>query len=359
MDALTSLGFGEFFARQFDRFETPELVPARVSSEGRGVYHLLGCRARVGELRGRLRHELDREHRPVVGDWVAVVDGGQRATIHHVLDRRTTFFRRAAGSESEVQVIAANVDLFFVVTSANRDFNVRRLERFLAAVWDSGAEPVVVLNKTDLAETVEDMVSEIDGVAIGVPVVRTSATLGTGLDDLRAHLGVGKTVGLVGSSGVGKSSLVNRLLGVNAQPVETVRRDEKGRHTTTRRELVELPGGGLLIDTPGIREFGLVDDAGGVGHTFEDILELAQGCRFRDCTHRDEPGCAVAEAVEAGELDAGRLAGFHKLQREIAAAERRRDPKLAGRSKLRWKEIHKEKRRRAKSDPKLKRDRRS
>ena len=247
MSSLESLGYGPFFSEQFDHFDRPDLVPARISSEGRGVYHLIGCRSPVGELRGRLRRELGQDERPVVGDWVAVVEGEERASIHHLLNRRTAFVRRAAGTKAGVQTIAANVDLFFVVTSANRDFNVRRLERFLAAVWDSGAEAVVVLNKVDIGKSIEAMVDEIDAIALGVPVVCTSATARTGLDDLRGHLCVGKTGGLVGSSGVGKSSLVNCLLGREAQSVRTIRRDEKGRHATTRRELIQLPDGGKQI----------------------------------------------------------------------------------------------------------------
>jgi ribosome biogenesis GTPase len=354
LSSLEALGYGRFFSEQHDFLGRPDLVPARIASEGRGNYRLRGCRASIGELRGRLQHDLTTPERPVVGDWVLVVDGEDRAVIHHVLGRHTELIRRAAGTEAGVQVIAANVDLFFIVTSANRDFNIRRLERYLAAVWDSGAEPVVVLNKIDLGGAVADMVEEIGAVAFGVPVVCVSAVTGDGMDDLRGHLAGGKTVGLVGSSGVGKSSLVNRLLGHDAQHVRTLRGDGKGRHATTRRELIELPGGGILIDTPGMRELGLVEDTGGVDHLFADIVALAEDCRFRDCQHQGEPGCAVTAAVSTGELDGARLASYHKLQREIAAAERRRDPTHAGRPKRRWKSISKAVREMNKIDPKRK-----
>lgn len=355
MSSLKSLGFDQFFSLQYDRLGRPDLVPARITSESRANYALGGCRAPLGELRGRLQHDLDPLERPVVGDWVAVVDGTGRAVIHHIFERRTAMIRRAAGTKADIQIIAANVDVFFIVTSANRDFNMRRIERYLAAVWDSGAEPVVVLNKIDLGGTVDEMVEEIGAVAFGVPVVQVSAITGDGLSDLRCHIGPDQTVGLVGSSGVGKSSLVNCLLGHSAQPTRTLREDEKGRHTTTRRELIELPDGGILVDTPGMREFGLVEDGGGVDIVFDDIAVLAEECHFRDCQHQGEPGCAVAAAIEAGHLDGARLESYHRLQREIAAAERRRDPTLAGRSKQRWKEIHKAKRALAKFYPKRKR----
>jgi ribosome biogenesis GTPase len=200
------------------------------------------------------------------------------------------------------------------------------------------------------------MLEAIDRAAIGVPVVRASAATGEGIDALRAHIGAGKTVGFIGSSGVGKSSLTNRLIGREVQAVGGLRDDERGRHTTSARQLVELPGGGVLIDTPGLRELGLVDDLGGIETSFADLAALAERCRFRDCAHESEPGCGVLAAVESGELPAARLASYRKLLAEIAAAERKRDPILAGRSKARWKTIHKAQRARAKIDPKLKRD---
>ena len=354
MAALESLGFGPFFAAQMERLGRTDLVPARIASEGRGQYRLRGCRAPLAEVRGRMHVELGPLGWPVVGDWVAVADDDERAIIHQVLERRTAMTRRAAGSESDVQVIAANLDLVMVVTSANRDFNVRRLERYLAAVWNSGAEPVVVLNKIDLESTVEAMVEEIGAVAIGVPVVRTSALTGAGLDEVRQALAPGRTVGLVGSSGVGKSSIINALVGRELQAVQDLRRDDRGRHTTTRREFIELAAGGILIDTPGMRELGLADDTVGLAHLFADIAEIAAGCHFRDCEHRGEPGCAVAAAVESGALDGARLASYHKLQREIAAAERRRDPVLGSNAKRRWKSIHKAARDLARHDPRRK-----
>ena len=340
---ISDLGYSQFFSAQLDRLERPDFVPARIAADGPGIYALLGCRAPLGELSGRLRHELHGTERPVAGDWVAVADDGERAIIHHVLRRRTAMVRRAADSEATAQAIAANVDVFGLVSSANRDLNPRRIERYLAAVWDSGAAPVIVLNKVDLVEDVWQPLERIEPVALGVPVVTVSALTGDGVETLRTHVGRGATLGLVGSSGVGKSSLINRLVGQDVQHVSEIREDDaRGRHTTTRRELIPLPGGGVLIDTPGMRELGLIEDEGGVDAAFADIAELALGCRFSDCRHEPEPGCAVQAALVAGMLTEARLHSYCKLQREIAAAERKRDPVLAASERRRWKTIHKE-----------------
>lgn len=356
MTTLAALGFDDFFAAQLARSGNPQWVPARIVAEGQNSFHLSGCRAPLGDLSGKLLGSLTKTERPVVGDWVAVIDGPERASIQHVFERRTALLRRAAGTLAEPQVVAVNVDTFFVVTAVNRDFNERRLERYVAAVWNSGAQPVIVLNKVDLEADLVPLLEAIDRAAIGVPVVRASAASGEGIDELRAFIGEGKTVGFIGSSGVGKSSLTNRLLGREVQAVGGLRGDERGRHTTTARQLIELEGGGVLVDTPGLRELGLLDDAGGVETSFADIAALAERCRFRDCAHENEPGCGVLGAVASGELPAERLASYRKLLAEIAAAERKRDPILAGRTKARWKEVHRALRARAKIDPKLKRD---
>ena len=354
MATLEALGFDEFFASQLARLERADWVPARIASEGQSSFHLLGCRAPLGDLTGNLLKTLARLERPVAGDWVAVTDG-DRALIQHVFERRTTLVRRAAGTKAAPQVVAANVDVFFVVTSANSEFNERRLERYVAAVWNSGAEPVVVLNKIDLQEDLAPLIEAIERAAVGVPVVRVSAVSGDGLEELRGHVSTGRTIGFIGSSGVGKSTLMNRLLGRELQATAGLRNDERGRHTTSARQLVDLPGGGLMIDTPGMRELGLLDDAGGMDVSFADVTAFAEGCKFRDCAHAGEPGCAVEGAVEAGTLPAERLASYRKLLREVAAAERSRDPILAGRTKQRWKAIQRGLRARREIDPKLKR----
>lgn len=275
-------------------------------------------------LSGRLRHEAREAGHPAAGDWVALSANAAEgtATIHAVLPRRTAFVRRAADSVQTLQVIAANIDVVFVVTSMNADLNPRRLERFLAAAWQSGARPVVVLTKSDLSERPEDQATEIATLAAGCPVVIVSVRHGLGLGSLMEHIRPGETCVLIGSSGVGKSTLVNALLGEERMATQDIRAgDARGRHTTSFRQLILLPGGGLLLDTPGIREVGLIDANEGLSTVFDDIEDLARHCRFRDCGHTTEPGCAVREALDGGLLDADRWAHFQKLSRELAALE--------------------------------------
>lgn len=355
-----ALGWGDSLQQELERLRGDRadstLRPARVVVEHRGAYQLIAedgpCSA---ELTGRLRHQaLDKLDLPAVGDWVVLQSEGR---IDAVLPRKSAFVRKAAGDRTEPQVIAANIDRVFIVTSANTEFNPRRIERYIAAIWESGASPVLVLNKTDLCEDVDGLIDSLDSAAIGLPVARVSALAHRGADQLSPFLGPQTTVALVGSSGVGKSTLANWLLGRDALDTGGIRlHDAHGRHTTTHRELLALPTGGALIDTPGMRELGLLDDAGGLDASFPDVAQLAEHCRFRDCAHEGEPGCAVTGAVAEGRLPAERLEAYRKLVREIEAAERKRNPALAGRAKARWKAIHKAQRQRAKIDPKQRRD---
>ncbi len=342
MTLLQRLGFTPILRAHFELLEPgPTLTPARVRAASRGIYEILGSEATHAELSGRLRHELRPSERPKTGDWVVVEaqhDGV--AIIHHILERQTVLTRRGVGSP-EPQVIAANVDTFFIVTSANHDFSTRRLERYLAAVWDSGATPVIVLNKIDLCEDVRDFVTEIEGVAFGVDIIPLSAKTGESVETLRQAIGE-KTCAFIGSSGVGKSSLVNRLRNVADQhTLETRSGDDKGRHTTTRRELLLLDGGGVLIDTPGMREFGVMADEDALDATFQDVAEVAERCRFSDCQHNGEPGCAVSDAIDAGVLSDSRMASYQKLRKEAAAARRRADPVAGANTKRHWKSINK------------------
>jgi ribosome biogenesis GTPase / thiamine phosphate phosphatase len=335
---LAALGWSPSRAEEFVPHAAAGCVPARVAAQHRGAYVVHGEDGdRPAEVAGQLLHAaLGAADLPAVGDWVAVRDesGAAAATIHAVLPRRTSFSRKAAGEAAE-QVVAANVDVVFLVGAFGPDLNVRRLERYLAAGWDSGADPVVVLNKSDLADDLAGETAEVEAVAFGVPVHAVSAANGTGLDGLAPYLEGNRTVALLGSSGVGKSSLVNRLVGSERQDVAALRADGRGRHTTTHRELIPLPGGGLVLDTPGMREIGLWEASDGVDRTFADVTELAAACRFRNCAHDGEPGCAVLTAVDEGRLPAERLESYRKLLRELRHLEVKGDPRALAEARKR------------------------
>lgn len=320
---LVELGWTEALARHFEPFAREGLIAARVAVEHRTKYGLYTERGEAeAALTGKTRHEaVARRDRPAVGDWVAVAvppQGGAGA-IHAVLPRVSAFTRKVAGHQHEEQIVAANIDVAFLVTSLNTELNPRRLERYLTLAWKSGARPVVVLTKADLAEDPATLLREVEAVAVGVSVLLTSAKTGLGIEGLRGLLADHKTGTVLGSSGVGKSTLMNALVGWERQDTGAIREaDDRGRHTTTRRELVQMPGGGLLIDTPGMRELQLSEAGDGLLAAFDDIEELAKGCVFRDCGHGPEPDCAVREAVAGGKLSAERLESFHKLVKELA-----------------------------------------
>ena len=344
MYALQDLGWTDSHTTDFEAYAGNGHVPARVAAQHRGAYVLF---TELGELRaetsGRLVHEAaDAGDLPAVGDWVVAAPRAeeQAATIHAVLPRRTKFSRKVAFKAAEEQVLAANIDAVFLLMSLNQDFNVRRLERYLAMAWESGAAPVIVLTKTDLDPGYELRVLEVESIAFGVPVHAISNVTGDGLELVRAHLGPGRTIALLGSSGVGKSTLVNTLAGEELLATREIREgDGEGRHTTTHRQLVLLPEGGLVLDTPGLRELALWESSEGLSETFEDVEELAANCRFNDCSHRTEPGCAVQAALENGTLPFARWASYRKLQRELAHLERRLDKRLQSEERKRWAKI--------------------
>jgi ribosome biogenesis GTPase len=348
---LVRLGWSSQRQEQLESLGEPELVPARVGVEHRGAYGLLGGVVETARLAGRFRQGAT--DWPAVGDWVAVQPAVGGGVIHHVLPRTSLLERRRA-DEHAAQAVAANVDVVFVVASAERPPNLRRIERSLVVVRASGARPVVVLNKADLSDDPERDLAGARSVASDAVCLATSAATGAGVEAMRADLPPGTTGALVGPSGAGKSSLLNRLLGDERQATSMVRlTDAKGRHTTTRRELIELSWGACLIDTPGMRALGLWDAAAGIDQSFGDVEALAAGCHFRDCRHQGEPGCAVTAAVDTGDLSPDRLASLDKLRREEAFEAARRDARRQSDTRSRWKTIHKEQRARRRVDPKL------
>ncbi|WP_374964826.1 ribosome small subunit-dependent GTPase A [Lysinibacillus sp. RS5] len=347
---LTTLGFLTYFEEQMTGFKQEaklaNCVPARVTLEHKHSYRVL---AEEGEwlatIAGHYAYtSLAREDFPAVGDWVLVekMPGEEKAIIHKLFTRKSVFSRKVAGQEIQEQIVASNVDIVLLVMSLNADFNIRRLERYLVAAWDSGAKPVVVLTKADLCEDISSMMREVESVAFGVDIFVTSALSGEGLADIRALFTEGVTGALLGSSGAGKSTLTNALSGEDFMKVAGIRNDDaKGRHTTTHRELVVLPSGGCLIDTPGMRELQLWDQGDSLSSSFKDIEELSAACHYRDCTHQKEPHCAVQQAITDGVLEQSRLQSYFKLQKELAFIERKTNAQARLTEQRKWKQISK------------------
>jgi ribosome biogenesis GTPase len=322
MTRLEEYGFSARYAAVSG--ETPELTPGRVLLQERGAYRIVTeTGEHAAEVSGRFRMEAQTpEAYPAVGDFVMAdpVPVGERTMIRRLLPRKSVFLRRAAGTARTEQVVAANIDTVFLCMALDGNFNLRRLERYLSIAWDSGAQPAVVLTKADLCAELPGKLADAQSAACGTDVLAVSTLAGEGFPEIRARLMPGRTAAFLGSSGVGKSTLINRLLGENRLETGAVSADGRGRHTTTHRELLLLPDGGLVIDTPGMRELGLWDAAEGVERTFADVEALTGACRFRDCTHRGEPGCAVSAALADGTLAPERWQSYLKLKTENAYA---------------------------------------
>lgn len=342
-NCLEAFGWDSFFEDQsVDKYEV-----GRILLEHKHIYRII-CNdgEYVAELSGKFRHEaLSKGDYPAVGDWVYIkkLEEENKAIIHRVLQRKSSFARQEAGNRTVEQIIAANVDYLFLVNALNHDFNVRRIERYLLLAYESGAMPVIVLTKSDLCEDVEQKILETEVIAIGVPIFAVDSLQQAGIEFLHQFVAPGKTIALVGSSGAGKSTLLNALMGAEVAKTGGVREeDSKGRHTTTHRELFQLSSGGLVIDTPGMRELQLWEGSGAIHATFSDIEEFAKECRFRDCEHNSEPGCAVRMAIDDGIIAAERLQNYKKLQREIAYTMRKQNLALARTERAKWKKIVKQ-----------------
>jgi ribosome biogenesis GTPase / thiamine phosphate phosphatase len=348
---LYTLGLKERFLMEFQKFNRDYYL-GRVIVEQKGLYKVATEQGEVkAKVSGKLIFEgLERSDYPAVGDWVVLdrtTNNSGEAIIHGVIERSSKLCRKVAGNKSDEQIIGANIDKVFICMALNSDFNIRRLERYITIVWDSGAAPVILLTKADLCEDLEEKMKEVEEISIGIDIFTISSYTGEGVQEIIDYVKTGETVAFIGSSGVGKSTLINALLGYEKQATKGVRQgDERGRHTTTHRELICIPSGGVVIDTPGMRELQLLNNTEGVDNSFKDISDLASQCKFSDCSHKAEPSCAVLKAIEEGVITEERLESYFKLKREAEFMERKLNKTAASEHKKHWAKINKEMKRR-------------
>ncbi len=342
---LAQWGWRDRQAQSFVSYEQQGFTIGRVVVEYRHTYLLYTEQGeQLAEVTGKLRHQATGiQDFPAVGDWVVIQPSAsdQRSTIHAILPRTSKFSRKLVGGAIAEQIIATNVDTVFLVVGLDGDFNLRRIERYLILAWDSGATPVILLNKADLCLNLAERLLAVESIAMGVPIIPLSATQQHGLEALDPYLQPGQTIALLGSSGVGKSTITNQLKGEAVQAIQAVRvGDDRGKHTTTHRQLIPLPSGALIIDTPGMRELQIWSGAEGLPETFNEIEILTEQCHFRNCQHEQEPGCAIQQALADGHLDPKRFFNYQKLQREINHLARKQDQQASLVEKQRWKKIH-------------------
>ena len=334
---LALLGWDSYFQEKFKPFAVDGYTPARVTADFGMEYLVQDADGPSRAMAGRhLRN--DALLLPAVGDWVAVLHRDPVSSVHGVLERRTVFSRKVSSRESKEQVLAANVDVAFVVAAAT-DVNARRIERYLTIAWQSGAVPIVLLTKADVAESTDTLLAELEAVALGTPVLVTSSMTGQGIDEIARRLQPALTGVLLGPSGAGKSTLINRIVGEEVMRTRMIHSSGQGRHMTSHRQLVLLPGGGMIIDTPGLREAQLWEGEDGLTNLFEDIEELALGCRFTDCAHNSEPGCAIKKSIADGTLEVARFDSYRKLQRELRAIAAKNDARIRLEERRKWKQI--------------------